>query len=481
MSYKFSQINTFSEGVSVIKITGEYQPEISYIEPFNSNKNIGVAVIASNEKIKEIRHESRNIKTPYLKTIFSTHDGVVIRTVQKDTCIGNTGNIEGNNSIYFSKIKIPKTSDINNLSIVLDNHYTYNFVSENIINQEFLKDIGEFSNNINFYLNINSNNTVNLFFEYELFKHICENIMNGSISNHVFFRMNIINYIKNSCQQIDTNRISVIVNANNKKNYIQKYICENLFGIQIAVNKRGVVAELTVPKIVYYHSPDIEVGYIINRNILSINCNSMEKIDAFNIYLFMFSNDGSDNIIYLNQKIHIEKAVISKIYYDVNFKELNRVLVLLNKIKNTDTNITEKKKLIQDFNPYLYKFGDYPIFNVPRDSIKENEINTLINYVFETIDCLENNKQFRRNRHNINNVMFSAMPPRINDDSNEGNTFNGVKTPFFNFNSPSNNEENLKFNVPAFGGSFKIPQDNNEGQSSKAAFGFGRDPNIQYF
>ena len=82
--------------------------------------------------------------------------------------------------------------------------------------------------------------------------------------------------------------------------------------------------------------------------------------------------------------------------------------------------------------------------------------------------------------YNINNVMFSAMP-HSNNDINEGNTFNGVKSPLFNFSSPSNNEENLKFSKPFFGGFDNINQNDDEGQPPKVGFGFGRDPNIQYF
>jgi hypothetical protein len=411
MSFVFNEKYYYTENITLIKLKGIYEPEISFIEPINKNTNIGMCIISSIEKINGIRNEMRNLKTPYLKTLFNTPDGVTVRNVLKGTSIGKTGNIEGNSTNYFRKIVLTQDKDINDLSIVLDSHYTFNFASNIIIKQEFIKDINNFSKNIEDYLSLNINNKICLYFDYELYRHIVENIIENE---KIKFFDYIIDCLK--LKPINLNKVTIVINKNNKKNYIQKHLCETYFGVQIAVNTKGVLAELKIPDIIYYWSPNISVGHIKNRNILSINCNTTEKI-TFEIYLFILNENVQYNIEYKGEMLNAEEGDITKIYRFVDFKELKRVLIFLNKIIDTNINFNEKKKLIQEFNPYLYKFDDFPLFTVPKNELLKNELDYLIYYVFETIDNLEYNRSNKKNKNN--NVMFSVLPNSINDSSND--------------------------------------------------------------
>lgn len=363
MSFEFTAEDCLGENindVNIIKLNVNYIPDITIIEPIIKNNDFSLSIIGSNNTITHIRNIVANFTSKYDYCTFCTHDGTILRKVEKNTFIGKNGNIQGCDANSFKNIKL--TENANTLLIVLDNHYVMNFVCSQTIISEFNSDLSIFKNKIEDFLSISYNNFVNIVIDHSMYMFMKE----------YGFNITIKEIFKND-------KCTITFNESNKQHFIQKYICEMYFGIEIEVNTKGTSAELVIPNLVHSYidnnSSSVSIAHNITRNTLTIKC--LENQKSFSIYLFILNS--FDKILY-NDIYIIPNYILNNKYDNVNLDELKRVITFIHNVDNcNESNKSNKYKLVQDFNPSLYEFGLIPLFN-------NLDINNIYKYD-EFIDC----------------------------------------------------------------------------------------------
>jgi hypothetical protein len=412
MSVEFIATETYSfDDNHIIKIDCIYVPKCEIIEPLHNDKNIKLAIITPLTMINQIRSNTKNFKSQYDELKFFTPDGTLIRVVPKDGIIGDQGTIEGYNVSSFSDIVLPENVD--HLIIILDQHYSVNFVSKKLISRELIKDIEKLKNNCSKL--IQNNTKITFIVENNINKFLAEN----KTTKKEFFYTDLEDAFDNTSVKIEY--------CPNNTDYILKKICENYFGVQKSIYSKGIITELKVNGVIYYtlsnkSDKTINIGFIETRNIISLKFTSSEYKEYT---FFIFLKNNNTKIEYKNSELKIIKT--QKLYNYLNDNELKKIYDLIINIKS-NINKFDKKNAIQNFNISLYEFGDCPLINTLNLGEMEihDEITSFIYYFHNLINEFKNENQFKnifikKNKKDKNNI-FNGF----NDDFDDkfGNNMN---------------------------------------------------------